>query len=76
MNACLEALHAPVPPQPALRRVTLDDKYTATRGEIYLSGIRGYGHVKLAGVVHARARWNALAAPAQQAVPAGEVAPA
>lgn len=76
MNARLEVLHAPVPPQPALRQVTLDDKYTASRGEIHLSGIRGYGHVKLAGVVNARARWSALAAPAQQAVPADSVAPA
>ena len=38
MNARIDALHAPTPP--ALREVTLEDKYTATTGEIYLSGIQ------------------------------------
>ncbi|MDO9435727.1 indolepyruvate ferredoxin oxidoreductase family protein [Hydrogenophaga sp.] len=40
MNARIDALHAPAPHQPALREVSLDDKYTATTGEIYLSGIQ------------------------------------
>lgn len=40
MNARIEALHAPVPPEPGLRPVALADKYTATSGEIYLSGIQ------------------------------------
>ena len=40
MNARIEALHTPVPPEPGLRQVALADKYTATSGEIYLSGIQ------------------------------------
>jgi indolepyruvate ferredoxin oxidoreductase len=40
MNARVDALHAPAPSEPALRQVSLDDKYTATTGEIYLSGIQ------------------------------------
>ena len=43
MNARVDALHANAPHDPnsnALRTVSLDDKYTATTGEIYLSGIQ------------------------------------
>ena len=40
MNARIDALHAPTPADPDLREVSLDDKYTATHGEIYLSGIQ------------------------------------
>lgn len=43
MNARVDALHAPEPHGPkstSLRTVSLDDKYTATTGEIYLSGIQ------------------------------------
>ncbi|MGE0097542.1 MAG: indolepyruvate ferredoxin oxidoreductase family protein [Hydrogenophaga sp.] len=40
MNARVDALHPLEPQEPALRPVSLDDKYTATTGEIYLSGIQ------------------------------------
>jgi indolepyruvate ferredoxin oxidoreductase len=39
MNARVEAFHQPSG-DPPLRDVSLDDKYTATAGEIYLSGIQ------------------------------------
>ena len=40
MNARVDALHLPSPAGAPLRQVDLDDKYTATAGEIYLSGIQ------------------------------------
>jgi len=40
MNARVDALHLPTPAGAPLRQVSLDDKYTAVTGEIYLSGVQ------------------------------------
>ncbi|MFO0207365.1 MAG: hypothetical protein ACK54L_14675, partial [Betaproteobacteria bacterium] len=40
MNARVDVLHPPAEDGVALRSVSLDDKYTALDGSIYLSGIQ------------------------------------